>query len=258
MKLTSLYLLILLNANCYSQESLSGAWCLVPNCNSKLIFQKDGKFELAINDIIVSSLESEELNYYTERTNGENWIQVSNKSNQSFLRFNFEIDDCNLLVVFYKSGNIDHDIDEIGWYRKPGCNTELLKPAHIQTFIIPGYFQGEAFIIYAGDKIRNEKSKPFNLPPSGVQNLSFKAKPFDLLRGGLVFLTTEGDTIQQFLNGNEPTFKSNLNQQERFVKIIGFNQTSREDLESRIGINDKIRDVLLLNIGPLNELISKE
>lgn len=243
----------------FSQSSLLGEWCLANNCNSKLIFHQDGTFELALNGSFIESLGNEELKYKEEKLGDENWVSVSNKSNTTFVKFKYELENCNLLIVYYKIGKeIDHDIDEIGWYKKINCTTPLSSPVHTQTFIVPDYFSGELYIIFSGEQKLKEKSARFKIPTPGVLNIPFKAEPFDLLRGGLVFLSPNGDTIKQFIKGNKTPSPSNIDLNEKYAEVIGFNQTGRENLESRFGISDKIRDVLMIKIAPFIDLIQKE
>lgn len=243
----------------FSQSPLLGEWCLANNCNSKLIFHQDGTFELAINGSFIESLGNEELKYKEEKIGDENWVSVSNKSNTTFVKFKYELENCNLLIVYYKIGKeIDHDIDEIGWYKKINCTTPLSSPVHTQTFIVPDYFSGELYIIFSGEQKLKEKSARFKIPPAGVLNIPFKAEPFDLLRGGLVFLSPNRDTIKQFIKGNKTPSPSNIDLNEKYAEVVGFNQTGRENLESRFGISDKIRDVLMIKIAPFIDLIQKE
>ncbi|MBK9982033.1 MAG: hypothetical protein IPP15_06325 [Saprospiraceae bacterium] len=57
--------------------------------------------------------------------------------------------------------------------------------------------------------------------------------------------------------GNITPANANIDINKKYAEVIGFNQTSREDLESRFGITDKIRDVLLIKIAEFDELIPK-
>ncbi len=242
----------------FCQNALFGDWCLANNCNSKLIFHPDGTFEFAINGSIIESLGNEELKYREEKIDNENWVRVTNKSNSPFVNFKYELEGCNMLVVYYKNGSeIEKDIDEIGWYKKTNCNTPLSTPNRTQTFVVPDYFSGELYIIYSGDNKTKEKSLRFNLPVSGILSIPYHAEPFDLLKGGLVFLSTKGDTIKQFIRENITPANANIDINKKYAEVIGFNQTSREDLESRFGITEKIRDVLLIRIAQFDELIPK-
>lgn len=259
-----LFVAIFAMIGCKANKSIIGTWCVNKECSFKYVFHNDGRFEIINEGQVANISDHGSLYYKIAKENNSNLVCIIDSFHsfhKQLFRFKYQFDGFDLLAVFYKDGFIDmnDDIDEIARLKRVNYvlynSTKYSSPRVFQTYYLPKDFSGRVFIVYEGQKNIQNKCNKFSIPENGKLKIQFKAEPFDLLKGGMIFLTEEGDTMNQIIGTYNKNIDMTTYKEKPFVNIIGFNQRTRRWLQDSMSIENNDRDVLFLDVHDFKDFV---